>query len=439
METGIVSMYGAAFLAFVAQSSLLFGVVIGLYVRPSWRANAIIMAFGTGALIQALALDLAFETAESLVHETHITGLKAWAWVAIGFLGGGLLYNAGNRRLEQYGASLRHPALTKAYLQKKKQKKAEKLLGRLAKVDMLRSLPPEEMDGVLVCVEQVRIPEGDIVFRKGDEGSALFLIDEGAVEILDGINTGHVLAKLGPGQPFGETALLTGEPRTATVRAATDLVLLKIEREHFHELLDSSARLRQAVEALNTQRILQNVDAKEDEQTVSEWKQRALRNVDRINRREQEALMAAHGGGGSPLALFLGAALDGIPAAIVIGSAFVSFETFSYTFLVAIFLSSVPEAIGSTLGMQQNGFSTRKIFVLWSSLVLATVVCGALGNVLLAEGSPFILAMVRALAGGGILAMVASVMLPEAFESGGPTIGIATIFGFLTAFLFVFL
>ncbi len=47
--------------------------------------------------------------------------------------------------------------------------------------------------------------------------------------------------------------------------------------------------------------------------------------------------------------------------------------------------------------------------------------------------------VVGAIAGGGILAMVSSVMMPEAYEDGGPAVGLATIAGFLGAFLFNFL
>jgi ZIP family zinc transporter len=49
---------------------------------------------------------------------------------------------------------------------------------------------------------------------------------------------------------------------------------------------------------------------------------------------------------------------------------------------------------------------------------------------------PAVLAFVEALAGGGILAMVASTMMPEAFEHGGASVGLSTIAGFLAAFFF---
>ena len=433
---------GAILLATLAMLSLLVGVIIGLYGKPSQRTNAIVMAFGTGALIQALALELAFEGAERLMTEDRLSGLASWLWVASGFVLGGVLYYLGDRRLERYGAALRHPALTKLYLLRQKREQSAALLARLAQVELLRSLPPEEMEDVLLCVQPVHFAAGDSIFRQGEAGDALYLIVAGQVAISANHQTDDakpaLLARLAEGQSFGEMALLTGEPRTATVTALTEVELLKIAREHFDELLDCSPRLRQAVEALNSRRILQNVAALREQADTADWQRLALANIQRLSRHEETALMAKQAATGAPLALFLGALLDGIPESVVIGSSFVSLEAFRFTFLAAVFLSNLPEAIGSAVSMKQAGFSTKRIFTLWGLLVLAGALAAGLGNVFLADAPPTLLTLVGAIAGGGILAMVSSVMMPEAYEDGGPAVGLATIAGFLAAFLFTF-
>ncbi len=436
-------IFGAVLMAMLAMFSLLVGVGIGLYGKPSERTNAIIMAFGTGALIQALALELAFGGAERLRIESHLSGLASWFWVAAGFALGGVLYYLGDRWLERYGAALRHPALTKLYLLRQKLEQSAALLARLARVDLLRSLPPEEMEDVLLCVQPARFAAGDTIFRRGETGDALYLIVEGSVAVLasdraDDAET-IVLARLAEGQSFGEIAVLTGEPRTATVAALTDVELLKIAKEPFDELLDCSPRLRQAVEALNSQRILQNVAALREQPDAADWQKLALANIQRLSRKEEAALMAKHVAAGAPLALFLGAMLDGIPESLVIGSNFVALDSYRLTFLAAVFLSNLPEAIGSAVGMKQAGFSTKRIFTLWGLLVVAGALTAALGNIFLADAPPTLLTLVGAIAGGGILAMVSSVMMPEAYEDGGPAVGLATIAGFLLSFLFSFL
>ena len=108
----------------------------------------------------------------------------------------------------------------------------------------------------------------------------------------------------------------------------------------------------------------------------------------------------------------------------------------SSTFLAAEFLSNLPEAMASSNAMLEAGFSKLRLFVLWGSLIIAGAIAAALGNIFLLSAPPTIITFVEATAGGGILAMVASVMMPEAYEDGGAEVGLATIAGFLAAFFF---
>ena len=434
------SVIGAASMAILAMTSLIVGSFIGVYVKPSQRTNAVIMAFGTGALIQALALELAYEGAERLVHHAHLDGISSWMWVAGGFIAGGTMYYVANLILEQRGAALRHPAMAKLYMLNKKREESATILASLSKIDLVRSLPPEEMEDVLVCVQPIQFPSGREIFRMGDKGDALYLIEKGQVSIVGGKNDkASTLAELGPGSSFGEMALLTGEPRSATAFTVTDTSLLRIDREHFDELLERSPNLRRAVERLNSERLVTNVEATKGSVDADHWQQVALANIQRLTRSEEATMMKSHVASGAAIAIFLGAMLDGIPESIVIGSSFVSLDSFRYTFLAAVFLSNLPEAIASATGMHAAGFSNLKIFGLWGTLVVAGALAAALGNIFLSDAPATALTLVGAVAGGGILAMVSSVMMPEAYEDGGPSVGLATIAGFLCAFLFSFL
>ena len=88
----ISRVLSAAAMAMAAMSSLLIGTFVGVYAKPSQKIGAMVMAFGTGALIQALALQLAFEGAERLIHQARLSGLHSWLWVAGGFIAGGIIY-----------------------------------------------------------------------------------------------------------------------------------------------------------------------------------------------------------------------------------------------------------------------------------------------------------------------------------------------------------
>lgn len=92
--------------------------------------------------------------------------------------------------------------------------------------------------------------------------------------------------------------------------------------------------------------------------------------------------------------------------------------------------------MASAAGMREAGLKTGRIFALWGGLVVVGALAAFFGNLYLASAPPTVFALVEAVAGGGILAMVSSVMMPEAYEHGGTWVGLATISGFLAALLF---
>jgi CRP/FNR family transcriptional regulator, cyclic AMP receptor protein len=85
---------------------------------------------------------------------------------------------------------------------------------------------------------------GDIVFQEGDPGRALFVVVEGAVEITQSRPQGeYVLVTLGPGDAFGELALIDDYPRSATARVAALGRLLILYKSDFDALMEGNARI----------------------------------------------------------------------------------------------------------------------------------------------------------------------------------------------------
>jgi ZIP family zinc transporter len=140
----------------------------------------------------------------------------------------------------------------------------------------------------------------------------------------------------------------------------------------------------------------------------------------------------AGAGGGSGLAMFLGALLDGLPEAFVLGIGMGLGGEVSAAFVMAVFVSNVPQGIAGTASMQAAGWSQRGIAGLWGAL---TVVCGA------AAGLGFVSADMLAGAGAGaeafaagaLLMVLADSMIPEAYTHGGRAVGLATVGGYLVA------
>ena len=135
----------------------------------------------------------------------------------------------------------------------------------------------------------------------------------------------------------------------------------------------------------------------------------------------------------APLAIFVGTMLDNIPEAIAIGLSAHTPQV-GTAFLLAVFVSNFPESLTSSIGMRQAGYSMRRVLSLWGSQVLLSGIC-ALGGSLLYGFIPDVsVAIVQSIAGGAVLAMLASTMMPEAYELGGGVVSLATILGFLTSF-----
>jgi ZIP family zinc transporter len=138
----------------------------------------------------------------------------------------------------------------------------------------------------------------------------------------------------------------------------------------------------------------------------------------------------------SGMAVLVGSVLDGIPenAAIGMGLASDQGPELGLVLLAAVFLSNLPSAIASSAGMRKAGRSTAYIVIAWALVAVACTLSCIAGFLFLGSlpdpGKSFMLA----LAAGGILAMLADTMFPEAFRDGGPWVALATTFGFACAF-----
>src|SRR3954447_23563485 len=137
---------------------------------------------------------------------------------------------------------------------------------------------------------------------------------------------------------------------------------------------------------------------------------------------------------GTALGIVLGTVLDGIPESVVLGVGLLSSTETSYSFLIAVFVSNLPEAISSTSGLLRAGWPRSRLLLMWIGIALASGLAGAAGYAAFDGASPRVLAFVLAFAGGAVLTMLADTMMPEAFENGGRLVGIITTIGFGVAF-----
>lgn len=108
-------------------------------------------------------------------------------------------------------------------------------------IPLLDDLDGEEKQQLFLAAEQIASGPGDVLLSKGDGGSAMYLILEGAVEVSSNKRgQRRVLTTLGAGQLFGEAAFLMQTPRSADVTAVADTLLLSISNQAFDELSETS-------------------------------------------------------------------------------------------------------------------------------------------------------------------------------------------------------
>ena len=140
---------------------------------------------------------------------------------------------------------------------------------------------------------------------------------------------------------------------------------------------------------------------------------------------------------GSGVAIAAGAVLDGIPESLVIGLSLAADETIGLGLVAGFFLANVPQGLSSATGMRRARRSSRFIFRLCAGILLTSSLAAVAGYLLLGTAAPALSATIVAFAAGGVLAMLAESMIPEAFEDAQPFIGLITVVGFLVAFLII--
>lgn len=126
----------------------------------------------------------------------------------------------------------------------------------LKQCDVFAHLTTGTLTNMAEEMERESQEAGTVLIRQGDEGDKFYLIKSGLVDVI--VNQGQPdeakVATLGKGQVFGETALLTGEPRNATVIATQDVELYTLDKPHFRSAIAASEPFRKELEKILFQR-----------------------------------------------------------------------------------------------------------------------------------------------------------------------------------------
>jgi MFS family permease len=128
----------------------------------------------------------------------------------------------------------------------------ERELELLSGISIFRPLPPPVLEGLAGAMLPLHVEAGREIVREGEAGDRFYVIEAGQVEV---VKDDQVINEEGPGEFFGEISLLRDVPRTATVRAKTDVELRALERDDFIAAVTGYAASAEAADSVVATRL----------------------------------------------------------------------------------------------------------------------------------------------------------------------------------------
>jgi small-conductance mechanosensitive channel/CRP-like cAMP-binding protein len=160
---------------------------------------------------------------------------------------------------------------------------ANRLARTLRSIDLFQPLSDEELRSAAEAFRHLHYAAGERVIQEGEDGDSFFVIDRGEAQVQKTIaGRERSLAHLAEGHFFGEMALLTGERRSATVVAVSDLDLFTLDKAGFHSILAANPTIAEQISAILAERreaLSQaegDLDARFDSGSSGELKQHIL-------------------------------------------------------------------------------------------------------------------------------------------------------------------
>lgn len=449
----------ALILGGLSAISLPLGSLLGLVWKPSPRITAIFTAFGGGALLAALSIELVAPTVMMAAGQMPVEGeaispehgtVKMIALI-VGCVLGGLFFFILNEMLNQKGGYLRKISTTITHFNRLRREKYKRLFKRLSKIELFNKIPSNQIQNLIRYLEILHFKPGEIIFNRGEMAAGMYFINHGVVDLQ--IN-GKVVRTVNEGEIIGEISLLYHIPSKVSAVAKTKVSVFELMNEDFDKIRDKVPEIEQIAKKFAETEM--NEESHFIEQNhihiADAWSSEAIENLHHSSDipTQNEVLEAAKSNNSAPLAIWLGIFLDGIPESFVIGAGFLlilttklfhgvpSFsDVIPYTLIAGLFLSNFPEAMSSTIGMRNMGWKPLKILSLWISLMIMTAV-GAIFGYYFSNAIPETLMIgVEGLAAGAMLTMIAQTMIPEAVHIGGHrVVGLGTLSGYLAAVAF---
>lgn len=443
----------------LCASSLIIGALIGVGIRIPPATVGLLAAFGGGALLCALAIELVAPTvlafATAATHEQKLIEGEHLLTLIAGCIVGGVFFVLLDQLVNARGGYLRKKAYVISKTAIERQAFQRKALAEVMNVPVFFDMPAEKMSLVLNHMRPRFFMAGETIFAKGDPSHGLYLVRKGFV-LIDHPDRSEPI-ELGHGEVVGEMSLLSSSPCSADCEAKTDVELLLMTPADFASLRKQIPELEQQLRELAVHRIEENRSAAQRNQREQErWATLAIEAIshgghlptqDELRHRHKEH-------GNAALAIWLGTLLDAVPESLIIGISLAvavsgvvaaggepSFwSVFPYTLIAGLFLSDLPESLSASQQMKMQGMTTGRILLLWGSLVLFTALGAAAGAAMVEQIDHGMQVFIEGIGAGAMLVMICAAMIPEAAHlADANMVGTSTLTGFLCPILFKFM
>jgi CRP-like cAMP-binding protein len=231
----------AAFIiGLISALSLPLGTITSVFWKPGDRAMAFLMAFGGGALLAALTIDLV----GSALKKGHFYIL------AVGCIVGSFLFIGLNHIINDYGGFLRKASTTVYHIRRKGRKRFKRILSHVRRVDLFSNLPEEEVEELISCFIRQKYPKGTTLYQKNDPCKYLYIIESGRVDLLDPKEDMKPFSNLGKNDVFARMAFFTSCPHATVAVAATNASIWLISKKNFEIIIQHTPHLAERLRKL---------------------------------------------------------------------------------------------------------------------------------------------------------------------------------------------
>ena len=214
---------GAFLLGAISASSLGLGAATARVWKPTNFILGLLTAFGAGALLSAVTIDIVAPSVEQ----------GQVAWLAVGAVAGGLAFEGTNRAINARGGFLRKASTTITFLRDREHRRVLEILDDLERIDIFDGLPDRELDTIARAFRPERLDAHENLYRHGDPCDHINVLADGEIAL----TTPEGTERLRPHQAFGHLAFVSGTHHRSTATATCDSEVLRLSRDRLRSVL----------------------------------------------------------------------------------------------------------------------------------------------------------------------------------------------------------